>query len=277
MTPTRILQPLRMLRRPVMIALLAPPALALCASQAKADGESISMVQNDPAAVVGQAVNFTASGSLNPDDTMFGFDIIIFVKNADADPTCAADYATESAAAMNSGGTESYVSPPGGFEVGTGPSFSQPFKITFTGGGDYLLCGYVQSDFSTVAAGQLRGVVTAPPSPTPPTGPGATPPTGPGTNPTGPGTTPAASPPALLRAPWITRSGRVLTCHGGSWSNSPTSLRYRWYVRARARSVGSGRTLTVRRSLSGRHVRCRVTAHNAAGARTATTRSVTAR
>src|SRR5690349_21306963 len=110
------------------LGLLVPAVMALSAASAQADGETISITQDDPAAVVGRATNFTVSGALNPDDTMFGFDIYVFVKDADADPTCAADMDTESANAMHSGGNESWVSPAGGFQVGTGSSYSQPFK-----------------------------------------------------------------------------------------------------------------------------------------------------
>src|SRR4051794_2703491 len=140
MTRTRPLRRPTALRRLLTLGLLVPAAIGFSAAQARAAGETISMVQNDSTAVVGHATNFTASGTLNPDDTMFGFDIFVFLKDADADPTCAADFDTESAAAMHSGGNESWVSPPGGFQVGTGPTFSQPFKITFTGDGNYLLC-----------------------------------------------------------------------------------------------------------------------------------------
>src|SRR5689334_25092363 len=100
-------------RRLFTLALLAAGSLAFSAAQAHAAGETLSLVQNDPSAVVGKAVNFTASGTLNPDDAMFGFDVSIFLKSADADPTCAADRDTESAAALHSGGKESWVSPPG--------------------------------------------------------------------------------------------------------------------------------------------------------------------
>src|SRR3954452_12244927 len=155
MTSTRALR---------LLALLVPAAFGFSATQARAAGETITMVQNDPGAVVGYATNFTASGTLNPDDTMFGFDIFVFLKDADRDPTCAPDFDTESAAAMHSGGNESWVSPAGGFQVGAGPAFNQPFKITFTGRGNYLLCGYVKGDFSTFASGQLRGVVTPEPT-----------------------------------------------------------------------------------------------------------------
>src|SRR3954452_16396346 len=197
------------------LGLLVPAAIGVSAATAQASGETISITQNDPAAVVGHATNFTASGALNPDDTMFGFDIFVFVKDADADPTCAADFDTESANAMHSGGNESWVSPPGGFQVGTGPSYSAPFKITFTGAGNYLLCGYVQGDFSTFAAGELRGVVSgAPVSDVP--------------------ATPAK--PVVMVHPWITRKRHVLTCHPGTWSNQPSSRTYRWSV-GHARAV----------------------------------------
>ncbi len=231
-----------------------PAALGFSATQARADGETISLVQNDPAAVAGRATNFTASGSLNPDDTMFGFDIFVFLKDPDRDPTCGATFDDESATALHSGGYESWVSPATGFQVGMGPAFAQPFKITFTGNGDYLLCGYVQGDFSTFANAQLRGVVQPDPTLTPTPTP----------------TTPSV--PATLPAPSISRRGHLLTCHAGSsWSSASTHLSYHWY--RHGHRVGARRTLTVRRSLRGRTVTCSVTA----GHRTATSKPVRAR
>jgi hypothetical protein len=239
------------------LVLLASAALGLSATPAHAAGETLSLVQDDPAAVAGRATNFSASGTLNPDDTMFGFDIYVFLKDPDNDPTCAPDFDSESAAAMHSGGNESWISPPTGFQVGAGPTFDQPFKITFTGHGNYLLCGYVQGDFSTFATGELRGVVA--PDPTLPA----------------PTPAPSVAMPAAVRAPWISRQGHVLTCHPGTWTNTPTSLRYRWY--ARTKRVGSGHRLHVRRSMAGRRIVCRVTAGNAAGAGTASSRAIRAR
>jgi hypothetical protein len=247
--------------RLLALGLLVPAAIGFSATRAWASGETLSLVQNDPAAVAGHATNFTASGTLNPDDTMFGFDIYVFLKNPDADPTCAADVDGEIATATHSGGNESWVSPAGGFQVGMGPSFNQPFKITFTGQGNFLLCGYVKGDFSTFASAQLRGSVAPAPSTTPP----ATTPTP---------TTPAA--PATVRAPWITRKGHVMTCHAGTWSNAPTSLSYGWYVKGRSKKLASRSKLTVQRSLRNRMVVCRVTARNAAGLKTASTRAVRA-
>ncbi|HLI61496.1 MAG TPA: hypothetical protein VKV21_17705 [Solirubrobacteraceae bacterium] len=268
MTSARLHHRLRTLRRPLVAGLVAPAALAVCATQARADGESISIVQDDPTAVADQAVNFTASGALNPADTMFGFSIYVFAKDPSLDPTCAADLATEEAAAMGSNGNESWVSPSSGFYVGSSGTYSVPFKYTFSGPGPYLLCGYVDSDFSSVASGQLEGTVSAAAG------------SGTGTG-TGTGTPPVTQPmpvaPAVVHAPWVTRRGHVLVCHAGRWSHSPSRLSYRWYASGRRRSIGSRRMLIERRALKGRHVRCRVTARNAAGARSASTRPVLVR
>jgi hypothetical protein len=80
-----------------------------------------------------------------------------------------------------------------------------------------------------------------------------------------------------VRAPWITRKGHVMTCHAGTWSNAPTSLSYGWYVKGRSKKLASRSKLAVHRSLRNRMVVCRVTARNAAGLHTASTRSVRAR
>jgi hypothetical protein len=275
MTNTHPLRPPTPLRRLLALGVLLLATMGFSTTRAQAAGESLSMVQNDPTAVVGRATNFTASGTLNPDDTMFGFDIFIFVKDADADPTCAADFDGESATAMHSGGNESWVSPGSGFQVGTGPAFDQPFKITFTGPGNYLLCGYVNGDFSTFASGELRGAVAgAPAVATPPvtTRPSAPPATTPAS-----GAVPTAALPVAARAPWITLKRHVLTCHPGTWANSPSSLSYLWYVKGSGKRLASRRKLTVRHSVKGRKVACRVTARNAAGRGTASSRAIRAR
>ena len=259
----------RTLRRLLSALLLAPTLFALSAARASAAGETLTLVQNDAGAITGHATNFTASGTLNPEDTMFGFDIFVFAKNPDKDPTCADDFDSESANATHSGGNETWISPAGGYQVGYGPTFNQPFKITFTGPGSYLLCGYVKGDFSTFATARLRGTV-APPAPTPTPAPAIRTITSP------PATTPAATLPAVVRGPSITRKGHLLTCQPGTWSSAPTHFSYRWSVKGRSRTIASTRKLNVRRSLTGRSVVCRVTARNATGAATASTRAVRA-
>jgi hypothetical protein len=277
MTRTSLLRSPSALRRLCALGVLVAAGIGFSAAQARAAGETITITQDDPTAVTGHATNFTASGALNPDDTMFGFDIYIFAKDADLDPTCAADEATESAAAVASGGNEAYINPPGGFEVGMGPTFTQPFKVTFSGPGHYLLCGYVNGDFSTFAAGQLGGVVTSaqvtdPPTPTPtptPTPPAPTP-----AAPVGQNSTPPA--PSVVHAPWITLSHHVLTCHAGTWANNPTSRSYGWYVKGHSKQLASSPKLKVERSLRGHQVLCRVTTRNTAGSKTASSRAIRA-
>src|SRR5689334_16827190 len=135
MTRTRPLRRAIALDRLLTLGLLVAAALAFTAAKAHAAGESITLTQNDPAAVAGHATNFTASGTLNPDDTMFGFDIYVFAKDPRLDATCASTFDEESATAMHSGGNEAWISPAGGFQVGMGPTYDQPFKITFYGSG----------------------------------------------------------------------------------------------------------------------------------------------
>ena len=94
---------------------------------------------------------------------------------------------------------------------------------------------------------------------------------------TTPTTTTTAAAPVAVRAPWITRSGHTLTCHAGTWSNKPTRLSYRWYVKGRTKMVASRSRLIVHPSLRGRMIACRVTARNAAGHKTASSRAVRAR
>ena len=202
---------------------------AVSATQASAAGETLSLVQNDAGAVVGHATNFTASGALNPDDTMFGFDIFIFLKNADADPTCAADFDSESANATHSGGNETWISPASGFQVGYGPDVQpavqdhlhRPWQLPAL----RLRPGRLLHVRDRPAArdrrarsGDLRDARADPDART--------------------GDSDCHDPrrqvPAIVRRPSITRKGHLLTCHPGTWSNTPTRLSYRWSVKGAA-------------------------------------------
>ena len=116
MTRNRSLRRSTALHRLLTLGLLAAAALAFTAAKAHAAGESITLTQNDPTAVAGRATNFTAAGNLNPDDTMFGFDIFVFLKDPTKDPTCASTFDEESATAMHSGGNETWISPATGFQ-----------------------------------------------------------------------------------------------------------------------------------------------------------------
>ena len=81
--------------------------------------------------------------------------------------------------------------------------------------------------------------------------------------------------PASIEPPRITRAHGSLTCTSGQWSNGPTRYTYAWFTGGRL--VGRGSRLAVSTALRGRTVRCRVTASNGAGSRTATSRPVLVR
>jgi len=78
--------------------------------------------------------------------------------------------------------------------------------------------------------------------------------------------------PASIEPPRITRTAHFLGCSSGKWSNQPTRYAYAWF--AGASRVGRGQRLGISDALRGRTVRCRVTASNAAGSRSAASRPV---
>jgi hypothetical protein len=261
MTRTRLLRRPTALRQLGALGLVAAGGLAFSAAPAFAAGETITLTQTDPTAVVGHAVNFTASGVLNPPDTWFGFDVFIYVKDADVDPTCAADEQTEGANSVGMGNYET--------------SFAQACKITFAAPGHVALCGYVTDGMGgTLAATQLNVLSTAAATTT-------TTPTTPTTPTTTPTTATAAKPTVLIpnpvRAPWVTLSRHVLTCHAGTWLNKPTRYGYAWYVKGSNKKLASSSTLKVKASLRGRQVICKVTGSNATGSTTIPSKPLHAR
>src|SRR5262249_50959223 len=70
----------------------------------------------------------------------------------------------------------------------------------------------------------------------------------------------AGGKPAVVGRPRVSRSGGRLLCSRGTWSQRPTSYRYRWIVLHKAGTAGRGSMLVVSRRLRGRSVECSVTA-----------------
>jgi hypothetical protein len=83
----------------------------------------------------------------------------------------------------------------------------------------------------------------------------------------------AAARPANTRRPRVTRSGKKLVCNPGRWSNAPAAYAYRWSVDGKMKKGAAARKLTVSRKLRLHAVQCRVTAFNASGRATATSRA----
>ena len=80
--------------------------------------------------------------------------------------------------------------------------------------------------------------------------------------------------PANVEKPRLTRSRGALVCSRGRWSNSPSRYSYRWFVNGRRKRGATGRRLAITRTLQGRAVRCEVTAFNAGGSKTASSRTL---
>jgi hypothetical protein len=86
--------------------------------------------------------------------------------------------------------------------------------------------------------------------------------------------------PALLARPRArqARPGAAVTCDGGRWRGRPTPrLTYAWLRGAATIPGATGRRLAVTAKLRGKAVRCRVTARNAVGRSSGTSKPVTAR
>ncbi len=71
-------------------------------------------------------------------------------------------------------------------------------------------------------------------------------------------------------------AGHALTCNKGTWSGSnPITYTYRWLRNGTVIAGASASTYTVKSTDAGKVIKCRVTAHNAAGTATATSAGVT--
>lgn len=83
----------------------------------------------------------------------------------------------------------------------------------------------------------------------------------------------AAARPHNTTRPRITRSGRTLTCRRGSWSGKPTHFSYRWRIGGgRYGRASAHARYTIGAKARGKTVSCSVTARNAAGSATASSK-----
>jgi hypothetical protein len=121
---------------------------------------------------------------------------------------------------------------------------------------------------------ELPAPPAPPPAPPPPSVPPPSPaPPSPAPPNSLPPEPPPATPTALLRAPanlrrpalvGTARVGRTLTCRVGTWQRASAGLTVSWMSGSRT-LPGHAVRRRLQRSLAGRHVRCVVTARNAAG------------
>ena len=273
-----VLMPGRALRATIGAATVA--ALLVAPSAASARQSTLTLTQRGDA-VAGQVATIVASGT-NADPESGSYYLFIYAKDQRVDPTCAPTQEGESQTFFNNvfepATAGAYDSLATGLLESYGPgSFNIEVKKAFSTAGPKLLCAYSTYIAETAAVTQM--VVNVAPA----AGTGA-PPAGAVTPPAA-NAPPAAAPggdtatgvkPAVTKKPRIARKGRRLSCSRGSWTNA-AAYRYAWIVNGKARKGARGRALTVTRSVRNRIVRCRVTAYNAHGKRSATSNAVRVR
>lgn len=268
-----VLKPGRALRATVGAATAV--ALLVAPSAAAARQSTLTLTQQGDA-VAGRITTIVASGA-NADPESGSYYLSIYAKDQRVDPTCAPTQDGESQTFMNNvfepATAGAYDSLATGLLESYGPgSFNIEIKKAFSTAGPRLLCAYSTFIAETSAVTQMvvnvapAGGAVTPPAPAVP----------PRVDPTPAGDTATGAKPAVTKKPRVVRKGRRLSCSRGSWTNA-AAYRYAWVVNGKARKGARRRTLTVSRSLRGRTVRCRVTAYNDYGKRTATSRPVRVR
>lgn len=250
-----VCKPGRALRATIGAATVA--ALLMAPTTALARQSTLSLTQQGQA-VQGQVTTIVASGT-NADPESGSYYLFIYAKDQRVDPTCAPTQEGESQTFLNNvfepATAGAYDSIATGLLESYGPgSFNIQIKKAFSTAGPKLLCAY--STFIAETAAVTQMIVNVAPA-------------------GGPAPRPEVNelPPAVTKKPRIIRKGGRLSCSRGSWTDA-AAYRYGWLVNGKAKKGASSRSLRVTRSLRGRTVKCRVTAFNAHGKRSATSRAI---
>ncbi len=237
---------IRLARLAAFLGLVAV-ALAASASAARAYGFTL-MVSAPPKVVVGQPTLIQVTGTIPVESTRYPYWLSVVSLRSTVVSRCPANPWEAKQIAIATGGSILVMT---GREVpDASGNFSVPVGINPYAPGQALICAYTDDGATqTLAAASLLLTVWPKGS--------------------------AGRPPASIEPPRITRTPESLSCSSGQWSNRPTRYAYVWF--AGGRLVGRGPRLEISAALRGRTVRCRVTASNGAGSRSAASRSVLVR
>lgn len=221
-------------------AAMVVAAMAAAPAGADAPGYSLTL-SGAPTGTVGTPYQITGSGVDPTDQGTLYLDIDSFP--ASFTTTCPSDYLTGEQESSNAGGTHVAFLEPENFD--SSGNFSNPNAFTAPSAGQWLFCGYTH-DYATdtLATASLIATFNSP----------------------GGGGGPTPQKPVNTKKPRVTRSGNVLRCTRGRWSNAPSHFSYHWLAGGRS---SSGATLKVTRKLHGHTIRCGVKASNAAGSSSA--------
>jgi hypothetical protein len=244
-------------------------ALALGgASPAMADSYSINL--SGPASVVvGQPVLIQASGVNPPPDQYWSASWIDVVaipgRNISACPPSAQDGLQ--VAPQLGGAILDIALRPNLDETG---SYTNQIGLTPIAPGALLICAYEDDGAGLTlsrASFTLNIEAASSPAPAPVSG-------GPAPSAGGGPSSALAAKPQNTKRPRVSRSGKKLTCNPGTWSNGATGYSYRWLVDGKQKKGATSSKLGLTRKVRGRDVKCGVTASNAAGATSATSKAL---
>lgn len=237
------------------VAGMAAAAVALgTASPALATNHEVTMT-GPASGSPGQSLVIRLSGVVAPPAEWWDMSWIeVVALPGDLMPTCPGDAGSAGAIAEQAGLILAIAMRP---TTDVGGNFTNSVGLTPTGSGQVLICSYLYDDVGYTWSGsemriQIGGSASSGSS-------------------SGSGSAGGGGAPANVSPPWVSRAGRRLVCHPGSWSNSPGSFSYRWLLDRRLTRVTGARPYAPPRA-RGHTVRCQVTASGAGGTATATSR-----
>ena len=246
----------RLALAPLAAVAAALALLGVGAAPALAANHVINMTA--PATLaVGQPTAIQLEGAVAPPAEFWDASwIAVFAISGNVIPECPADAGSAGTLAEQTGGTIIDIAlVPRADEAG---NFANTVGYTPRVAGPLLICGYLYNEVGYTWAGANLPLNVV----------GSAAGTAPGSGPSGaPGS--AAAGPVNVGPPWVTRSGRRLVCHPGTWANANGSFAYNWLLDGRPTRVTGARPVSPGPSGRGHRVACRVTAYGPGGTSTA--------
>jgi len=233
---------------PLALAAMATALLGLGATAAPADAANhyihMRSLAYPPA---GQPTTITIDGVVAPPAEFWDESWIEVVALPGSLPQCPGDAQSGGAIAEQTGVILAIAMHPNADEAG---NFSNSVGYTPTRLGPLLFCGYLFNEVGeTLSMAELRPEVVGS------AGPGG-------------GGAAGGSRPVNRTRPWVSRSGRRLVCHPGSWSNATGSFAYNWLFDGHPTRVTGRRPIAPGPAARGHRVNCVVTAYGPGGSST---------
>ncbi len=225
---------------PLAVVAAALSLIGLGASATPALAAYHGIALSAPAAAsVGQPVVIRAEGFVAPPEEFWDqswIEVVAIPGNLLAE--CPADAGSAGAIAEASGQILSIALPPHADEAGR---FANAVGFKPWAAGSVLICAYLYNEVGGTWAGTGLRIDVG-----------------------GSAGGSAGGAPANLRRPWVTRAGRRLVCHPGTWSNA-SSFAFNWMIDGHPTKVTGRSPIGPGPAGRGHKVACRVTAYGPRG------------